>query len=36
MAAGGLPPSTYDLVVFAHSVVTNTFSAAQVVRVTVR
>jgi glucose/arabinose dehydrogenase len=36
MAAGGLPPGTYDLVVFAHSVVTNTFSAAQVVRVTVR
>ena len=36
MAAGGLPPGTYDLAVFPHSVVTNTFSAAQVVRVTVR
>jgi glucose/arabinose dehydrogenase len=36
MAASGLAPGTYDLVVYAHSAVTNTFSAAQYVRVNVR
>ena len=36
MAASGLAPGTYDLVVYSHSTVTNSFSAAQVVRVTVR
>jgi hypothetical protein len=36
MAASGLAPGTYDLVVYSHSAVTNSFSAAQFVRVTVR
>jgi hypothetical protein len=36
MAASGLAPGTYDLVVYSHSTVTNSFSAAQFVRVTVR
>jgi hypothetical protein len=36
MAASGLAPGTYDLVVYSHSTVTNAFSAAQFVRVTVR
>ncbi len=36
MAASGLAPGTYDLVVYTHSTVTNDFSAAQSVRVTVR
>jgi glucose/arabinose dehydrogenase len=36
MAASGLAPGTYDLVVYSHSTVTNSFAAAQVVRVTVR
>ena len=31
-----LPPGTYDVAVFPHSAVTNAFSAAKVVRVTVR
>jgi glucose/arabinose dehydrogenase len=36
MAASGLTPGTYDLVVYAHSTVTNSFSAAEFVRVTVQ
>ena len=36
MAISSLAPGTYDLVVFSHSVVTNSFDAAQVVRVTVQ
>lgn len=36
MAASGLAPGTYDLVVYSHSTVTNSFSAAQFVRVTVQ
>jgi glucose/arabinose dehydrogenase len=36
MAVSGLPPGMYDVVVYAHSAVTNTFAAAQYVRVTVR
>ena len=36
MAAAGLSPGTYDVVVYSHSIATNSFSAAQVVRVTVR
>jgi len=36
MAASGLAPGTYDLVVYSHSTVTNDFSASQSVRVTVR
>jgi hypothetical protein len=36
LAVSSLPPGTYDLIVFAHSAVTNAFDAAQVVRVTVR
>jgi glucose/arabinose dehydrogenase len=32
----GLPPGSYDLVVFSHSTVTNTFDAVQVRRITVR
>jgi hypothetical protein len=31
-----LAPGTYDLVVYAHSIATGTFTAAQVVRVSVR
>jgi hypothetical protein len=34
--AAGLPPGTYDIVVYAHSAVTGTFSQAQGVRVTVK
>jgi len=36
LAASGLPPGTYDIVVFAHSGVSNSFDAARVVRVTVQ
>ena len=36
MLVSGLAPGTYDVVVYAHSSVTNAFAAAQVVRVTVR
>jgi hypothetical protein len=36
LAVSGLPPGTYDIVVYAHSGLTNSFDAAQVVRVTVR
>ena len=36
MAISSLAPGTYDLVVFSHSLVTNSFDAAQVVRVTVQ
>ena len=36
MLVSGRPPGTYDIVVFAHSAVTNSFDAAQVLRVTVR
>jgi glucose/arabinose dehydrogenase len=36
MSVSSLAPGLYDLVVFSHSVVTNSFDAAQVVRVTVR
>jgi glucose/arabinose dehydrogenase len=36
LAVSSLPPGTYDIVVFSHSVVTASFDAAQVVRVTVR
>jgi hypothetical protein len=36
MAISSLSPGTYDLVVFAHSSVTNNFDAAQVVRVTIQ
>jgi glucose/arabinose dehydrogenase len=36
MLASGLAPGTYDIVVYSHSTVTNSFSAAQVVRVAVR
>ena len=36
MAISSLGPGTYDLVVFSHSLVTNSFDAAQVVRVTVQ
>ena len=36
MAISSLGPGTYDLVVFSHSLVTNSFDAAQVVRVNVQ
>lgn len=36
MLVSGRPPGEYDIVVFAHSAVTNAFDAAQVLRVTVR
>jgi glucose/arabinose dehydrogenase len=36
MAVSSLPPGTYDLVIFSHSAVTNSFDAAQAVRVTVQ
>jgi glucose/arabinose dehydrogenase len=36
MAVSGLAPGTYDLVVYAHSAVTNDFSAARFVRITIR
>jgi glucose/arabinose dehydrogenase len=36
LAVSSLSPGTYDLVVYAHSSVTGTFSAAQLVRVTVQ
>jgi glucose/arabinose dehydrogenase len=36
MLVSGLAPGTYDIVVYSHSTVTNSFSAAQVVRVAVR
>lgn len=36
LAVSSLGPGTYDLVIFAHSAVTGTFAATQVVRVTVQ
>ena len=36
MAVSSLTPGVYDLIVFSHSLVTNSFDAAQVVRVTVQ
>ncbi len=36
MAVSSLAPGMYDLIVFSHSLVTNSFDAAQVVRVTVQ
>jgi hypothetical protein len=36
LSVSSLGPGTYDLVVYVHSAVTNTFAAAQVVRVTVQ
>jgi glucose/arabinose dehydrogenase len=36
ISISGLPPGTYDIVVFSHSRVSNTFAASQFVRVTVR
>jgi glucose/arabinose dehydrogenase len=36
LAVSSLPPGVHDLIVFAHSVVTNSFDAARVVRVAVR
>jgi len=36
MAVSSLAPGQYDLIVFSHSLVTNSFDAAQVVRVTVQ
>ena len=36
MGVSGLAPGVYDVVVFAHSSVTNAFDASQVVRVTVQ